>query len=84
MGKKRYYCSHCDDFVSRGTRSRHLKQIAERKEIASESDNNSDDIDRETDSEVHCLETHDSFEDHEECLSSDLAGGDYTVSEGKS
>lgn len=63
-GKKSYYCSHCDDFVSRGTRSRHL-------EIASESDNSASDVER--DSEVHCLESYDSFEDHEECLSADLA-----------
>lgn len=63
-GKKSYYCSHCDDFFSRGTRSRHL-------EIASESDNSASDVER--DSEVHCLESYDSFEDHEECLSADLA-----------
>ena len=29
MGKKRYFCSHCNDYVSRGTRSNHLKQLAE-------------------------------------------------------
>lgn len=57
-----------------------LQQITERKEIASESD----DSDDERDFEVHCLESHDSFEDHEECFSADLAGGDcsYNVSEG--
>ena len=26
MGRKRYFCSHCNDFVSRSTRSRHLKK----------------------------------------------------------
>ena len=75
MGRKRYYCSHCDDFVSRGTRSRHLKQIAERKESVSEAE--SDSIsDVETSSEVHCLEIRDSFEDHEECFRAHLASGD--------
>ena len=75
MGRKRYYCSHCDDFVSRGTRSRHLKQIAERKESVSEAE--SDSIsDVETSSEVHCLEIRDSFEDREECFRADLASGD--------
>ena len=74
MGRKRYYCSHCDDFVSRGTRSRHLKQIAERKESASEAE--SDSIsDVETSSEVPCSEIRDSFEDHE-CFKADLASGD--------
>ena len=29
MGKKRYFCSHCNDYVSRSTRSNHLKQLAE-------------------------------------------------------
>ena len=38
MGENRYNCSHCDDFVSRGTRSSHLKQITERKESASEAE----------------------------------------------
>ena len=84
MGRKRYYCSHCDDFVSRGTRSRHLKQIAEREESASEAE--SDSIsDLETSSEVHSLEIRDSFEDHEECFRADLASGDcgYSASEGE-
>ena len=83
MGRKRYYCTHCDDFVSRGTRSRHLKQIAERKESASEAE--SDSIsDVETSSEVHSLKIGDSFDDHEECYG-DLASGDcgYSVSEGE-
>jgi len=82
MGRKRYYCSHCDDFVSRGTRSRHPKQIAEREESASEAE--SDSIsDLETNSEVHSLEIRDSFEDHEECFRADLASGDcgYSASE---
>ena len=75
MGRKRYYCSHCDDFVSRGTRSRHLKQIAARKESASEAE--SDSIsDVEASSEVHCLEIRNGFEDHEECFGADLASGD--------
>ena len=74
MGRKRYYCSHCDDFVSRVTRSRHLKQIVERSESASETE--SDSIsDVETSSEVHCLETRDSFEDRGECFRADLASG---------
>jgi len=84
MGRKRYYCRHCDDFVSRGTRSRHLKQIAEREESASEAE--SDSIsDLETSSEVHSLEIRDSFEDHEECFRADLASGDcgYNASEGE-
>ena len=70
MGRKRYYCSHCGDFVSQGKRSRHLKQIAERTEAESDSIN-----DVETSSEVPCLETHDSFEDHKECFRADLASG---------
>ncbi|XP_078355419.1 uncharacterized protein LOC144640070 [Oculina patagonica] len=76
MGGKRYYCSHCDDFVSRSTRSRHLEQVVERKETAleAESDSNSD---VETGSpEVHCLETQDSFVDHE----TDLPSEDYSDS----
>ena len=87
MGRKRYYCNHCNDFVSRSTRSRHLKQIAERKESASEAE--SDSIsDVETSSEVPCLEIRDSFEDHEECFRADLASGDCgdigdSVSEGE-
>lgn len=84
MGRKRYYCSHCDDFVSRGTRSRHLKQIAGRKESASEAE--SDSIsDVETSSEVHSSEISDNFEDHEECFRADLASGNrgYSVSEGE-
>ena len=84
MRGKRYYCSHCDDFVSRGTRSRHLKQITERKESASEAE--SDSIsDGETSSEVHSLEIRDSFDDHEECYREDFASGDCcdSVSEGE-
>ena len=84
MGRKRYYCSHCDDFVSRGTRSRHLKQIAERKESVSEAE--SDSISNvETSSEVQRSEIRDSFENHEECFREDLASGDcgYSVSEGE-
>ena len=89
MGKKRHYCSHYGDFVSRGTRSRHLKQIAERKESASEAESESDSIsDVETSSEVPCLEIRDSFEDREECFRADLASGDCgdigdSVSEGE-
>ena len=74
MGRKRYYCSHCDDFVIRGTRSRHLKQIAERTESASEAESDSIN-DVETSSEVPCLETRDSFEDRKECFRADLASG---------
>ncbi|KAL9978767.1 hypothetical protein ACROYT_G016322 [Oculina patagonica] len=74
MGGKRYYCSHCDDFVSRSTRSRHLEQVVERKETEAESDSNSD---VETGSpEVHCLETQDSSVDHE----TDLPSEDYSDS----
>ena len=29
MGKKIYFCSHCNDYVSRGMRSNHLKELAE-------------------------------------------------------
>lgn len=29
MGKKRYFCSHCNDYVSQGMRSNHLKGLAE-------------------------------------------------------
>ena len=39
MGKKRYFCSHCNDFVSRGTRSRHLKDLAATNEAFFDSDN---------------------------------------------
>ena len=60
MGRKRYYCSHYDDFVSRGTR------IAERKESASEAESGS----------VHSSKIRDSFEDYEECFRADLASGD--------
>ena len=84
MGRKRYDCSHCDDFVSQSTRSRHLKQLAERKESVSEAE--SDSIsDVETSSEVHSSEIHDSFNAHEECFSADLASGDCgcSVSEGE-
>lgn len=35
---KRYFCSHCNDFVSRGTRSRHLRAIAATKERHYDSD----------------------------------------------
>lgn len=38
MGKKRYFCSHCNDFVSRGTRTRHLKEIAATNETSYDSD----------------------------------------------
>ena len=29
MGMERYFCSHCNDFVSRGTQSNDLKELAE-------------------------------------------------------
>ena len=84
MGRKRYYCSHCDDFVSQSTRSRHLKQLAERKESVSEAE--SDSIsDVETSSEVHSSEIRDTFNVHEECFNADLASGDCgcSISEGE-
>lgn len=38
MGTKRYFCSHCNDFVSRGTRSRHLNEITATSEASCETD----------------------------------------------
>ena len=43
MDKKRYFCSHCNDFVSRGTRSRHLQVISAAKETLSDSDSDCSD-----------------------------------------
>ena len=40
MGRKRYFCSHWNDFVSRGTRSRHLKDLAATDEAFFDSDHN--------------------------------------------
>ena len=39
MGKKRYFCSHCNDYVSRSTRSRHLKEIATTSGTSYDTDN---------------------------------------------
>ena len=39
MGKKRYFCSHCNDYVSRGTRSNHLKELAEANGSSYDTDN---------------------------------------------
>lgn len=38
MSTKRYFCSHCNDFVSRGTRSRHLNEITATSEASCETD----------------------------------------------
>ena len=38
MGRKRYFCSHWNDFVSRGTRSRHLQDLAATDEAFFDSD----------------------------------------------
>ena len=46
MGEKRYFCSHCNDFVSRGTRSNHLKEMAEANETSYDTDNS--DLDSES------------------------------------
>ena len=46
MGEKRYFCSHCNDFVSRGTRSNHLKEMAEANETSNDTDNS--DLDSES------------------------------------
>ena len=40
MGRKRYFCSHWNDFVSRGTRSRHLQDLAATDEAFFDSDHN--------------------------------------------
>lgn len=46
MGEKRYFCSHCNDFVSRGTRSNHLRQLTEENETTYDTDNS--DLDSES------------------------------------
>ena len=38
MGKKRYFCSYCNDNVSRGTRSNNLKELAEAKGTSYDTD----------------------------------------------
>ena len=38
MGTKRYLCSHCNYFVTRGTRSRHLNEITATSEASCETD----------------------------------------------
>ena len=62
MGKKRYFCSHCNDFVSRGTRSRHLKDLAATNEAFFDSDNS--EVPSESD-----REDLGAFEDNLECQS---------------
>ena len=63
MGKKRYFCSHCNDFVSRGTRSRHLKDLAATNEAFFDSDNS------EVPSESDREDLIGAFEDNLECQS---------------
>ena len=45
MGEKRYFCSNCNDFVSRGTRSNHLKEMADANETSYDTDNSDLDLD---------------------------------------
>ena len=62
MGRKRYFCSHWNDFVSRGTRSRHLKDLAATDEAFFDSDHNK--VPSESD-----WEDLGGFEDNLECQS---------------
>jgi len=56
MGRKRYFCSHWNDFVSRGTRSRHLNDLAATDEAFFDSDQNK--IPSESDRKILvCLRT---------------------------
>lgn len=43
MEKKRYFCSHCNDFVSRGTRSIQLQVISAAKGTLCDSDSDCSD-----------------------------------------
>ena len=62
MGKKRYFCSHCNDYVSRGTRSNHLKELAE-------ANGSSYDTDDSESFEASPLENNDSDGSNNRCCS---------------